>query len=192
MLNPQNLDRVHERLDEVSTLASEFAEKRPDFPNRVQVWLEELETAAREAELPVVPKLASLRVGLEAAMRGLADPLQGTVRLTPRKARNAAAQVALRSAVDLTCNAVEPFEARRTWAEDIALKLASRSFEKRLWPGQSKDYGAPSDMPSMWRAMFADPELGTAVRELSIIVGVAPGMVLLARVMNEYAGGGQA
>ena len=40
----------------------------------------------------------------------------------------------------------------------------------------------------MWRAMLADPTLSSRVRELSVLQGVPGAMMLVARMMNEYAG----
>ena len=191
MLDIDRLDRLRQCLGEASTLADEFGERRHDFPDRVRAWLVALESAAGEAQVPVVPKLAGFRLGLEAARRGLADSTGDRAGLAPRKAKNAAAQAAMRSAIDLLYDAIEPFVARQVRAEDIALHLVARSFEKSLWPGQSKAPGAPSDMPGMWRSMLADAALGPSVRELSTLVGVARSMVLVARTMNQFAGTGK-
>lgn len=103
-----------------------------------------------------------------------------------RKARNAAAQLALRSAIELTLEAVRPFEERQLRAEDIALTIVSHSFERAWWPGQGKC----ADMPSMWRTLLADPDLGSRARELSTLLGLGQGMMMVARTMNEFANNG--
>ena len=190
MLNLDHLDRIRHCLAEASALANEFSEQRHGFAEHVGEWLVEIESAAREAGLAIVPKVAGLRVGLEAARRGLAESSRDRVGLMPRKARNAAAQSAMRSAIDLVYAAIEPLVARQVRAEDIALHLVSRSFEKSMWPGQSRAPGAPADMPAMWRAMLTDPVLGPSVREISTLVGLAQSMLLVARTMNEFAGTG--
>ena len=187
IMNLERLDRVQSCLGDASGLADEFVDRRHDFPDRVLDWLGKLESAAKDAGLPVVPRLASLRVELEASKRGLSAPSTNVGRLPPRKARNAAAQMALRSAVEAISDVLAPFEVRRARAEDLALYLVSHSFGKLMWPGQSQAEGAPRDMQSMWQAMLADDALGPSVREISAMLGVAQGMMLVARTMNDFA-----
>ena len=191
MVNPDGIARVRDCLGEASDLADRFNGRHHDFVDKVADWLVELESTARTAKLAVVPKVAGLRVALDAARRGLADERGPEPHMTRRQAKAAAAQVALRSGIDLVYESIEPFEARKLRAENIALEVVARSFEKALWPGQSQEPGAPHDMPSMWRALLADPGLGPLVRELSVLLDVPQGMVLVARTMNEYSGNGE-
>ena len=190
LVNPDGIACVRACLGEASGLADQFSAGDYDFPDEVAKWLVELESAANDARLAVVPRVAGLRVALDAARRGIAEPREGQPRATRRHARNAAAQMAMRSAIDLVCEAIEPLEARRMRAENIALEVVARSFEKALWPGQSTAPGAPADMPSMWRALLVDNDLGPPVRELSVLLGMPQSLVLVARTMNEYAGNG--
>ncbi|MDE2883462.1 MAG: hypothetical protein OXP70_16550 [Acidobacteriota bacterium] len=185
----RGLSRVQACLAESGALADSLASGGSGFPEAVRSWLERLESGARETDLGVAPRLAGLRVSVEAAREGVIAPeLELHGRLTPRKLRKATAQFALRSAIELVSHALQPFHARQLRAEDIALELAARSFEKALWPGQGRGREAPADMPSMWRAMLADPALASRVRELSALLGVPGGMMMVARMMNEYAG----
>lgn len=190
LVNVQQIARVQSCLAEASSLADLFAEKGFEFPDRVASWLRELESSAREAQLSIVPRVAGLRVSVEAARRGFSsgtsETSQDKGRMTRRKARHAAAQQALRSAIELTLEAVRPFEERQLRAQDIALTIVSRSFERALWPGQGKC----TDMPSMWQTLLADPDLGSQVRELSALLGLGQGMILVARTMNEFANNG--
>ena len=188
MVHVENLDRVHGCLAEASGLSDQLAARRHDFAVEVGRWLVRLEEAAKEACPAAVPQLAALRTAVEAAAQGLDVPDVGGHR-TRRKARSAAAQEALRTAVALVSAAVEPFEARRRRAEDIALTVAARSFEKGLWPGQRQESDAPRDMPSMWRALLADPDLGSLTMEMSALLGFPQSMALVAQTMTEFAGG---
>ena len=138
----------------------------------------------------MVPKVAGLRVALTAAKRGIAEVHDAEPRMKRRQAKNAAAQFALRSGIDLVYQSIEPFEARQLRAENIALEVVARSFERALWPGQSQAPDAPQDMPSMWRALLTDPALSPLIRELSVLLGVPQSMVLVARTMTEYSGNG--
>ena len=186
LVDVQRIARIRNCLAKTYELADLFTQKSFEFPDRVASWLTELESAAREAQLAVTPKIAGLRVGLEAAGRGLSETPERQGRMTRRKSRNAAAQLALRSAIDLTMEAVQPFEARQLRAEDIALTIVSRSFERALWPGQ----GNCADMPSMWQQLLADQDLGSQTRELSTLLGLAQGMMMVARTMTEFANHG--
>ncbi len=189
MLAPDRLNAVRQCLTEATALADSFIAGHHDFPSQVAEWLSKLESTTREAGLAVVPLVAGLRVEVDAARQGFlpaSEPDGG--RMKRRSARKAAAQSALRSAIDLVSAAVEPFEARRMRAENIALDVAAKSFAKGLWPGQSDVPGAPGDMPSMWRAMLADPLLAPMIMELSALQGMAQSMVLVANAMNSFAG----
>ena len=191
LVRNQRLDRLRACLAESSTLADSFTTGGIGFPDAVGNWLERLEALAKESGLEIAPKLASLRVSVEAARQGVVAPeLQLHGRVTPRKLRKATAQLALRSAVELVSQAIQPFHARQLQAEDIALDLAAQSFEKALWPGQGAGPEAPTDMPSMWRAMLTDPVLGPRVRELSALLGMAEAMLAVAGAMNSFAGNG--
>ena len=188
MVHLDRVVRVRECLAEASVLADEFSARKHDFPQQVGSWLVRLESAAKEAQLDVVARLAGLRVAIEAVRQGLDEGDGGTRgRRTRRRARHAAAQAALRTAIEVVSSAAEPFEARRLHAEDIALHLVARSFEKGLWPGQRQDDDAPRDIPSMWRALLGDPALGSHAMELSALLGFPQSMVLVARTMNEFA-----
>lgn len=188
MVHLDRVDKVRVCLAEVSGLADGFSARQYDFPNRVCSWLVRLEAAANEARLDVVPRLSGLRVAIEAARQGLdaGDGIRG--QRARRRAQHAAAQTALQTAITLVSSAIEPFEARRLCAEDIALNIVARSFEKRLWPGQRQDKDAPRDIPSMWRALLSDPTLGPLTMELSALLGFPQSMVLIARTMSEFAG----
>ena len=191
LVRSQGLTQLRACLAESSSLADSFATHGIGFTDAVRKWLERLEALAKESDLGIAPKLASLRVGVEAAREGVVAPeLEFHGRLTPRKLRKATAQFALRSAIDLVSQAIQPFHARQLHAEEIALEVAARSFEKALWPGQGPGPGAPTDMPSMWRAMLTDPELGPRVRELSALLGMAEAMMAVAGAMNSFAGNG--
>lgn len=189
LLRSDALDQVRDCLAESSALADSFMASGIGFVDAVGSWLQRLEGLVRAADLKVTPNLASLRVSVEAARHGvIARDVASLGRMTPRKLRSATAQLALRSAVELVSHAIQPFEVRRLRAEDVALEVASLSFEKALWPGQGKTPGSPVDMPSMWRAMLADPALSSRVRELSVLLGVPGAMMMVARMMNEFAG----
>ena len=191
MIRTEGLDQVRDCLAESSSLADSFAAGGIGFPDAVQQWLTRLETSIRDAQLGVAPRIASLRVSLEAARQGVVPgEIELYGRLTPRKIRKAAAQFALRSAIDLVWQAIEPFDARRRRAEEIALEVASGSFEKGLWPGQGRSPGSPTDMPTMWTAMLADPDLGPRVRELSALLGMSRALMAVAGAMNAFAGNG--
>ena len=189
LVRNRGLSHIRDCLAESSALADSFATGGIGFTEAVGSWLERLEALAKESDLGVAPKLASLRVSVEAARAGVVAPeLELHGRVTPRKLRKATAQFALRSAVDLVSQAIQPFETRQLHAENIALELAARSFEKALWPGQGAGPGAPTDMPSMWRAMLADPVLGSRVRELSALLGMGEAMRAVANAMSSFAG----
>lgn len=189
LVRSERLDRVRDCLAESSALADSFTARGVGFSDAVRDWLERLEALAKESELGVASKIASLRVAQEAARDGVVPPeLEMHGRLTPRKLRRAAAQLALRSAIDLAWQALQPFEARRRRGEEVAAEIASGSFEKGLWPGQGGSPGSPTDMPSMWRAMLADTDLAPRVRELSALFGMAEAMMALAKAMTEFAG----
>lgn len=189
LVRNQGLTRIRDCLAESSALADSFTTGGIGFTDAIGSWLERLEALTKESDLGVAPKLASLRVSVAAARAGVVAPeLELHGRVTPRKLRKATAQFALRSAIDLVSQAIQPFDARQLHAQDIALELAARSFEKGLWPGQGAGLGAPTDMPSMWRAMIADPVLGPRVRELSALLGMGEAMMAVASAMNSFAG----
>jgi len=187
LVNLDRVVRVHECLAEASGLADELSARKYDFPQQVGSWLSRLESAAKDARLDVVPRLVALRVAAEAARQSLDIGEASGSHRTRRRVRHATAQAALRTAIEVVSSAIEPFTARRLRAEDIALNLVARSFEKGLWPGQNQDKDAPRDMPSMWRALLADPALGPLTMELSALLGFPQSMVLVARTMNEFA-----
>lgn len=188
MVHLDRVVRVRECLGEASGLADEFSARQHDFPRRVCAWLVRLESAAKEARLDVVPRLAGLRVAIEAARQGLDAGDGARSHRTRRRERHAVAQAALRTGIDLVSSSIEPFEARRLHAEDVALTIVAKSFEKGLWPGQQPARDAPRDMPSMWRALLADPTLGPLTMELSALLGFPQSMVLVAHTMHEFAG----
>ena len=191
LVRSNQLDRIEDCLSESSALADTFASGGVGFTEAVGDWLGRLEPLAQESGLGVAPQLASLRVSLEAARQGVvAADLHLHGRLTPRKIRKATAQQALRSAISVVSGALQPFRSRQQHAEELAAEVASKSFEKGLWPGQGGSPGSPTDLPGMWRAALADPELAPRVRELCALLGMAEAMVAVAGAMNSFAGNG--
>ena len=74
LVRNQRLDRLRDCLTESSTLADSFTAGGIGFPDAVGNWLERLEALAKESGLEIAPKLASLRVSVEAARHGVVAP----------------------------------------------------------------------------------------------------------------------
>jgi len=188
MLRIVNLEEINGILLRVPGLVDLQQSRGPGFAREVKAWLESLEGTLKNNSMPVVSNVAAFRGMVVSAERGVIP--QGVSfygRPTLRKIKDTAATAALRAAVELISNTIQPdmskvTEAERRGRQIIALAKA-KGFSLLLPNGPDR----ADALKTLWRTLATDPDIGPGTINVEGLVGPNDALIVLDRAIATDA-----
>jgi len=185
MLRIANFEEIQSTLSRTSDLANLMAGGDALFPREARLWLETLEQVLTKNHMCIAGSVASLRVSLLAAERGVM-PAGVIFRCQPtrRQIRDAAAAEALRSANELVVNAIREDAARIAEAQRLCRQVIAMAKSKRLVPPASSGLDHTTYLKRVWQAISADPDVSPGATRLEGLLWFYDVLVLLDRTVT--------
>jgi hypothetical protein len=188
MLRIVNLEEINSMLLRVPRLVNLQKSRDPEFAGEVKAWLESLEDVLNNNRMPIVSNVAAFRGMVVSGERGVMPEgvrFYGTVTL--RKIKDAAASAALRAAIELIFNTVQPDISKVTEAEGRGrqiIALAKAKGFSLLLPNGPERVDA---LKKLWRTLATDPDIGPGTINVEGLVGPNDSLIILDRAIATDA-----
>jgi hypothetical protein len=182
MLLLPNLEAIQAQFLELPGILRAYEERDSEFAERARAWLNRLEAALEDNQLPVVGTVAGLRGQLVSAERGaIPSGLTFLTMPNPRKLRDAAAAEALRHAEEVVTAALRADAAQFDEAGRLVRQMVAVAQLRGLLAAAAGASTHSEAVNAIWSAFLRDADLAPGATRVAGLVGAHNALFLLSR-----------
>lgn len=189
MLPLPNLEAIQMQLLELPAILRAYEERDSEFAERARAWLNRLEAALEDNQLPAAGTVAGLRGLIVSAERGVIPPsLSFLSTPSPRKLRDAAAAEALRHAEEIVTTVLRADTAQLDEAGRLVRQMVAVAQLRGLLAAASGASTHSEAVNAIWSAFLRDSDLAPGATRVTGLVGAHNALFLLSRELPADGG----
>lgn len=184
MLQLVHIENLENKLSELSSIVDSQHARLSSFPEKVLIWLQQVEDDLKNAQIASVSDIAALRSRLLVVLHR--SDIDGRSGVSHRKRTESIASSVLQDAQQVITQAISPKIEQIQEAESVAMRIVSVAQAKGIIEQAKTIQPRQSALMFIQSAMKEDPDTAAAMVHLTGLLGMFDLLIVLDRCITDF------